>query len=299
MKRIDDIDIFVEIKRGEYGATYRGFEAAQQRLVLVKAFRKAGEAQNGNQTGARFEQEASIYAQIRHPNVVQVFDFGEPTSRSPYMVMEYLEGPTLAQVLREEGSIALPRALWIFTGICAAIEAGHRVVPIPGASAPLAALVGSGLPSDAFLFSGFLPTKDKARRDRLTVLASVPSTLIFFESPHRIGATLAAAADVLGKERQATVCRELTKAFEEFRRGTLGDLAQYYDDRTVKGEIVLVIAPPSQGDVPAEADVDSLLLQLAADLPVAKAAGEAAKLTGLPRKDLYQRLVELKERNDR
>ncbi|MDI7864579.1 16S rRNA (cytidine(1402)-2'-O)-methyltransferase [Rhizobiaceae bacterium n13] len=215
-------------------------------------------------------------------------------------------GPRLIQALEEGKSVALVSDAG--TPLVSdpgyrlgqlAIEAGYRVVPIPGASAPLAALVGSGLPSDAFLFSGFLPTKDKARRDRLTVLASVPSTLIFFESPHRIGATLAAAADVLGKEREATVCRELTKAFEEFRRGTLGELAQYYDDRTVKGEIVLVIAPPRQGDVPAEADVDSLLLQLAADLPVSKAAVEAAKMTGLPRKDLYQRLVELKERNDR
>jgi 16S rRNA (cytidine1402-2'-O)-methyltransferase len=175
-----------------------------------------------------------------------------------------------------------------------AIEAGHRVVPIPGASAPLAALVGSGLPNDAFLFAGFLPTKDKAKRDRLRELAKVPATLIFFESPHRIGDTLAAAADELGKDRPASVCRELTKTFEEFRRGPLGGLAQDYAGKTVKGEIVLVIGPPAPDAAPDAADVDSLLAELATTLPTAKAATEAAKLTGLPRKDLYQRLLELK-----
>ncbi|MGL4196177.1 MAG: 16S rRNA (cytidine(1402)-2'-O)-methyltransferase [Allorhizobium sp.] len=175
-----------------------------------------------------------------------------------------------------------------------AIEAGHRVVPIPGASAPLAALVGSGLPNDAFLFAGFLPTKDKAKRDRLRELSKVPATLIFFESPHRIGDTLTAAADELGNDRPASVCRELTKTFEEFRRGDLGDLAQDYADKTVKGEIVLVIGPPAPDAAPDAADVDSLLAELSATMPTAKAATEAARLTGLPRKDLYQRLLELK-----
>ena len=177
-----------------------------------------------------------------------------------------------------------------------AIEAGHRVVPIPGPSAPLAALVGSGLPNDAFFFAGFLPAKDKARRDRLAELRTVPATLLFFESPHRIGATLAAAAEVLGPARAASVCRELTKTFEEFRRGTLGDLAQYYaGDRVVKGEIVLVIGPPAPPEAPEQGEVDALLSQLAATLPAAKAATEAARQTGLPRKELYQRILELKD----
>lgn len=175
-----------------------------------------------------------------------------------------------------------------------AIDAGHRVVPIPGASAPLAALVGSGLPNDAFLFAGFLPTKDKAKRDRLRELAKVPATLIFFESPHRIGDTLVAAADELGTDRPASVCRELTKTFEEFRRGPLGDLASDYADKAVKGEIVLVIGPPAPDAAPDAADVDVLLAELSTTMPTAKAATEAAKLTGLPRKELYQRLLELK-----
>ncbi|MGF0537612.1 16S rRNA (cytidine(1402)-2'-O)-methyltransferase [Agrobacterium sp. ES01] len=179
-----------------------------------------------------------------------------------------------------------------------AIEAGLRVVPIPGASAPLAALVGSGLPSDAFLFAGFLPQKDKAKRDRLTELMAAPATLIFFESPNRIGATLAAAADVYGSERPAAVCRELTKTFEEFRRGTLAELAEFYGgDRNVKGEVVLVIGPPLPSAPPKGAEVDAILMQLLAEMPSAKAASEAARLTGLPRKELYQRLLELKERS--
>lgn len=176
-----------------------------------------------------------------------------------------------------------------------ALEAGLKVVPIPGPSAPLAALVGSGMPSEAFVFAGFLPTKDKARRDRLSQWAETPATLIFFESPHRIGATLAAAADVLGGERPACVCRELTKTYEEFRRGTLAELSAYYDDeRQVKGEIVLVVGPPLEKAAPEAADIDRLLIELSKTLQTAKAAAEAAKQTGLPRKELYQRLLELK-----
>ncbi|WP_043615454.1 16S rRNA (cytidine(1402)-2'-O)-methyltransferase [Ensifer sp. ZNC0028] len=180
-----------------------------------------------------------------------------------------------------------------------AIGAGHRVVPIPGASAPLAALVGSGLPNDAFLFAGFLPTKDKAKRDRFRELAAVPATILFFESPHRIAATVAAAAEVLGEGRRASVCRELTKTFEEFRRGTLGELAVHYEQAgPVKGEIVLVIGPPDAAPEPEAADVDALLQSLVADMPTGKAATEAARQTGLPRKELYDRLLQLKERHD-
>lgn len=177
-----------------------------------------------------------------------------------------------------------------------ALAEGHRVIPIPGASAPLAALVGSGLPNDAFFFAGFLPTKEKARRDRLGELKEVPATLIFFESPHRIGATLAAAAEMLGADRPAAVCRELTKTYEEFRRGALSELAAYYDEgRSVKGEIVLVIGPPLAAEPIAGDELDGLLTSLAKDLPAAKAAAEASRRTGLPKKDLYQRLLEMKD----
>jgi len=175
-----------------------------------------------------------------------------------------------------------------------AIEAGVVVIPIPGASAPMAALVASGLPSDAFLFAGFLPSKDKARRDRLASFATTEATLMFFESPNRLAACLKSASDVLGADRPAAVCRELTKAYEEVLRGTLGELAASYEDENVRGEIVLVIGPGSTPP-PSEDDVDALLAKLNADLPAGKAATEAARLTGLPRKDLYSRLLAMKD----
>lgn len=216
-------------------------------------------------------------------------------------------GPRLMRALEEGRSVALVSDAGTplvsdpgYRLAQAAIDAGYRVVPVPGASAPLAALVGSGLPNDAFVFAGFLPTKEKARRERLAELAATPATLIFFESPHRIAATLDAASEVLGKNRRAAVCRELTKAFEEFRRGTLGELSSHYQQvANVKGEIVLVVGPPEPAAKPEVADVDALLAELSAAMPAAKAAGEAARITGLPRKDLYQRLLERKNRNGR
>ena len=204
-------------------------------------------------------------------------------------------GPRLIAALEAGKSVALVSDPGYRLGQLA-LDAGYRVVPIPGASAPLAALVGSGMPSDAFLFAGFLPVKDRGKRDRFAELSKIPATLIFFESPHRIGASVRVAAEVLGRDRRAVVCRELTKTFEEFRRGTLGELADYYDeDRTVKGEIVLLVEPPSYDDIPDIEDVEKLLKDLVSTMPAAKAAAEAAKLTGLPRKELYQRLLDMKD----
>ncbi len=176
-----------------------------------------------------------------------------------------------------------------------AIERGHRVFPLPGASAPLAALLASGLPSDSFFFAGFPPTKKKARRDRLGALADVPGSLVFFESPHRIAATLHEAAETLGPARRAAVCRELTKMHEEVTRGTLAELASDFAGREqVRGEIVLVVGPPAEAPPPAAADVDALLADLLATMPPAAAAREAAQRTGLDRKTLYQRLLAMK-----
>ena len=174
-----------------------------------------------------------------------------------------------------------------------AIEAGQRVVPIPGASAVLAALTASGLPSDAFLFAGFLPVKDGQKRSRLEVLKATPATLIFFESPRRLSDTLAAMADVLG-DRPAAIGRELTKTFEEMRTGSLGALAAHYGEApTPKGEIVICVAPEQQPDQPE--DVDRLLRSLVAEMPASKAAAEAARMTGQPKQALYRRLLELRD----
>ena len=171
---------------------------------------------------------------------------------------------------------------------------GIRVVPIPGASAVLAALTASGLPSDAFFFAGFLPVKDGQKRTRLGELKAVPGTLIFFESPRRLADTLEAMADVFGAH-QAAIGRELTKAFEEIRTGTLAELAAHYAEAdTPKGEVVICVAPPGERPETAD-DVDKLLISLASEMPASKAAAEAARMTGQQKPALYRRLLELKE----
>ncbi|WP_159586981.1 16S rRNA (cytidine(1402)-2'-O)-methyltransferase [Chelativorans xinjiangense] len=182
-----------------------------------------------------------------------------------------------------------------FRLVQAAQEKGLRVVPVPGPSAVLAALTASGLPTDSFLFAGFLPAKTRQRENRLEALAAAPATLVFFESPRRLAASLGAMEGVLGK-RQAAVARELTKAFEEVRRGTLDALAAHYAEAGApKGEVVVCVAPPGEAG-PADAEeTDRLLLALAAEMPAAKAAGEAARMTGGRKSELYQRLLELKE----
>ncbi|MGE0502730.1 MAG: 16S rRNA (cytidine(1402)-2'-O)-methyltransferase [Rhizobiaceae bacterium] len=176
-----------------------------------------------------------------------------------------------------------------------AVAAGHRVVPVPGASAVLAALTASGLPTDAFFFAGFLPVKDGARRARLETLRAVPAALVVYESPNRTPDTLAAMAEVLG-ERQAAVGRELTKAFEETRRGTLAELAAHYAGAGApRGEVVICVGPPGATAAPEGEDLDRLLLSLAAEMPASKAASEAARMTGAKKADLYRRLLDLRD----
>ncbi|MBZ9697089.1 16S rRNA (cytidine(1402)-2'-O)-methyltransferase [Mesorhizobium sp. CO1-1-9] len=177
-----------------------------------------------------------------------------------------------------------------------ALDHGIRVVPIPGPSAPLAALTASGLPSDAFLFAGFLPVKSGQRLARLEALRAVPATLIFFESPRRLAESLGAMVEALGGERKAAIGRELTKTFEEMRTGTLRALADHYAGAdTPRGEIVVCVgAAEAKADEPE--DIDRLLLSLAAEMPASKAATEAAKMTGGQKQALYRRLLELKDR---
>ncbi|GGE08940.1 ribosomal RNA small subunit methyltransferase I [Aureimonas endophytica] len=176
-----------------------------------------------------------------------------------------------------------------------AIARGVAVHPIPGASAVLSALLASGLPSDAFLFAGFLPQKEGARRQRLEELARVPATLLFFEAPHRIRDSLADMAAVLGDTRPAAVCRELTKAFETVYRGTLPELAAGFEAmERVRGEIVVAIGPPEAEGAAGAADADAILAGLLAEMKPAEAAREAARLTGLSRRDLYQRALAMK-----
>lgn len=175
-----------------------------------------------------------------------------------------------------------------------AIDRDIPVIAIPGPSAALAALLASGLPSDAFFFAGFLPQKEQARAARLQDLARVPGTLVFFEAPHRIAGSLAAMAQAFGN-RQAAVCRELTKTFETIYRGPLAELAaQFAAMEKVRGEIVVCIAPPEAEAAASGEDADAILSGLLAEMKPTRAAQEAARLTGLPRRDLYQRALALK-----
>ncbi len=176
-----------------------------------------------------------------------------------------------------------------------AIEQGLPVVAIPGPSAVLAALAVSGLPTDGFLFAGFLPAKAKARRDRLAETATAAMTLVFYESPRRLAATLADMADVLGEERMAVVARELTKRFEEVRRGKLGELAlQYKTEGAPKGEVVICVGPAAGEAMLSEEETDVMLVKLAKSLPASKAASEASIISGRPKRELYARLMTLK-----
>jgi 16S rRNA (cytidine1402-2'-O)-methyltransferase len=172
--------------------------------------------------------------------------------------------------------------------------AGHPVIPIPGASAITATLSAAGLPTEAFLFAGFLPTKTNARRERLKALGSVPATLVFFESPNRVAALLADASAALGENREAIVCREVTKIHETFDRGTLSELVDRYTDTATKGEIVLLIAPPAAAAPLDARDLETALRDALRTMGVREAAQSVADLTGLPRRDLYRRALAIK-----
>lgn len=174
-----------------------------------------------------------------------------------------------------------------------AVAAGLPVTAAPGPAAPINALVLSGLPSDRFFFEGFLPPRQAARRKRLMVLAEIPATLLIFESPRRLAAALADMADVLGP-RRAAVAREMTKRFEEVRRETLDVLAARYQGEPPKGEIVIVVAPPAQAPAASAEDLDVLLLSLLAELSLRDAVAEAVAQTGLDRRQVYARALELK-----
>jgi 16S rRNA (cytidine1402-2'-O)-methyltransferase len=176
----------------------------------------------------------------------------------------------------------------------AAAAAGHAVTALPGASAVLAAITVSGLPTDRFLFEGFLPAREGQRRKRIEEVKLVPATLVLFETGPRIAAALADLAAALGP-REAAVCRELTKLYEEVRRGDLVTLARAYAaSEEPRGEIVIVIAPPS-APAPDAADLDTLLRLALGRVSVKEAVGEIAAVTGRPRREVYQRALALSQ----
>ena len=175
--------------------------------------------------------------------------------------------------------------------VAAAVEAGVRVTAVPGPSAVLTALAVSGLPTDRFCFEGFLPRKDGERTRALEALRDEARTMVFFEAPHRLATAMATMSRVFGADRPAAVCRELTKTYEEVRRGGLDDLAQWAADREVRGEVTVVVAgaPPARAD---PADLVPEVLGLVADGERLKdAVRDVAAHRGVPARTLYDLAV--------
>jgi 16S rRNA (cytidine1402-2'-O)-methyltransferase len=178
-----------------------------------------------------------------------------------------------------------------FKLVRAARAAGHAVNTVPGPCAAIAALTLAGLPTDRFLFLGFLPAKAKARRDAIDEIATVRATLILYESGQRLSETLLALAGQLGP-REAAIARELTKLHEECITGTLTELAQRYADAIPKGEIVIVIGPASEAEAVSDERIDALLDNALARLSPSRAAAEVAEQLNIPRKRVYARALE-------
>ncbi|MGN6850162.1 MAG: 16S rRNA (cytidine(1402)-2'-O)-methyltransferase [Sphingomicrobium sp.] len=174
----------------------------------------------------------------------------------------------------------------------AARVAGHAVHTVPGPSATIAALTLSGLPTDRFLFLGFLPAKAKARHDAIAGVANVRATLVLYESGPRLADALAALADGLGA-REAAMVREISKLHEECVTGTLAELATRYSDAPPKGEIVIVVGPPTEAEAIGDVELDAALDEALKRLSPSRAAAEVAVKLNLPRKRAYARALEL------
>jgi 16S rRNA (cytidine1402-2'-O)-methyltransferase len=214
--------------------------------------------------------------------------------RTPELLAR-IEGGESVALVSEAGTPSISDPGYRLVEAC--IAAGVAVEPIPGPSALLAALVVSGLPSDAFVFEGFLPRRGAERRKRLADLASERRTLVIFEAPHRLDATLTDMVELLGGERRAALCRELTKLHEEVRRESLSELAASVRTKPVKGELVLVI----DGAVDAEPDLDAAVAEALARVTAGESVREATRAVaqerGVPRRPLYDRVLQQRTRS--
>jgi 16S rRNA (cytidine1402-2'-O)-methyltransferase len=210
----------------------------------------------------------------------------------PKLLAQLRAGAVIALV-SDAGTPLVADPGWKLVREC--VDEGIAVTALPGASALLTGLQLSGLPSDRFLFCGFLPPKSAARRSELAALAATPATLLFYEAPHRLAACLADMASVLG-DRPAAVARELTKLFEEVRRAPLRELARHYAEvGAPKGEIVVAVGPPHPADAALEGDaLDAALRNALASMSLRDAADAVARSTGTPRRDVYARALALK-----
>jgi 16S rRNA (cytidine1402-2'-O)-methyltransferase len=220
--------------------------------------------------------------------VVSYYDANEST-RTPEL-LDALRAGSRVVVVTDAGmpSVSDPG----YRLVAAAHDAGVRVTAVPGPSAVLTALVVSGLPVDRFCFEGFLPRKAGERAARLRALADEPRTLVFFEAPHRLAVMLAAMAEAFGSERRAAVCREMTKTYEEVRRGGLDELTSWATDG-VRGEITIVVAG-AEARAPADtADlVAAVRTRVEAGERLKEATAEVAQQHGVVRRDLYQAVLD-------
>jgi len=207
--------------------------------------------------------------------------------RLPELLSQLSEGKAIALVT-DAGIPGISDPGYELVNAC--IEAGVQVVPVPGASASLTALSAAGLPTDRFVFEGFLPARGKDRQQRLESLPSEPRTLIFYESPHRLRVTLQDLADSLGKDRRIVLARELTKLYEEFWRGTIEEAIAHYTQQEPKGEFTLVVAGAQLAmPVLSEEALKAELIQIMAQgVSRSQATRQLAELTKLPRRQLYQ-----------
>jgi 16S rRNA (cytidine1402-2'-O)-methyltransferase len=242
-------------------------------------------------TARRLLTEIGI-ARDGHP-LLSCYDANE-AARAAEVAALLAEGKTVALVSEAGTPLVSDPGFRI---VAAAIEAGARVVPIPGPSALLSALVGAGLPTDRFAFLGFPPRKSGARRRLFETARALPVTLVFYESPMRTGATLDDLAAVLGATRRACVARELTKPYEEFVRGTLAELADRYRSDRPLGEITIVVAGAEDGANIEELDGAALAARarqlLDSGLSARDAADKLADLTGRPRREIYRVVLSL------
>ena len=219
--------------------------------------------------------------------VVSYYDANE-AARTPELVEALLAGSRVVLVT-DAGmpSVSDPG----YRLVAAAVAAGIAVTAVPGPSAVLTALAVSGLPVDRFCFEGFLPRKAGERSRRLTELAAEPRTMVFFEAPHRLAACLAAMADVLGDDRSGAVCRELTKTYEEVRRGGLRDLTTWAADG-VRGEVTVVVAGAAPADVPEQgALVDQVQALVEGGTRLKDATAAVAAAHGANRRELYDAVL--------
>ncbi len=214
------------------------------------------------------------------------------TSRIPEL-LEYLANDKAIALVSDAGMPGISDPGYELIKAC--IEAGINVVPIPGASAAITALSAAGLPTDRFVFEGFLPAKTQQRREHLESLQTESRTLIFYESPHRLQDTLQDLAQILGSDRQIVLGRELTKLYEEFWRGTIAEAIAHYSQREPQGEYTLVLAgiPPSQPQLTQEELKAELKQLISQGISRSQASRQLAKVTSLSRRQLYQLALSL------